>query len=249
MVSLRELVSYSDDLLRVREIEDKSLNGLQISSDRDVKQAAFAVDASVESIESASQADILFVHHGLFWGIPKPLTGSLYFRIRAAIKNGLALYAAHLPLDAHPVLGNNAQLLKLLGLKQAGDFGRYESIPLGKIGTLEKAIPLSKFVSKINSSLGTRSIVAHHGPTTVKRIGIISGDGSYALEEVKRLGLDALLTGETQHIAIPVAKELGLNIIFAGHYATETLGLKALAGHLKKKFKISTAFIDLPTGL
>ncbi|MFH1409250.1 MAG: Nif3-like dinuclear metal center hexameric protein [Nanoarchaeota archaeon] len=250
MPSLKTLIQYCDDLLNIKAIEDKSLNGLQVDGPSRITKVAFAVDASTDSIQAAAaqKAQLLMVHHGLFWGSEHPLTGSLFERVKACITKEIALYAVHLPLDLHPVLGNNAQLLKLLELQDAGVFGDYHGIAIGKIGR-STPVSLGTFAGKVNAQLNTRSFVVAHGPSEISTVGIVSGGGSFALEEAHDLGIDVLLTGETSHSAVPVAKELNVNVIFAGHYATETLGVKALASHLKRKFKIATIFVDNPTGL
>jgi dinuclear metal center YbgI/SA1388 family protein len=251
MVDLKTIVNYCNDLLQVASITDKSLNGLQVANAKDITTIAFAVDVSTESISAAAQhkAELLIVHHGLFWGTEKRVTGALYHRLAALIKNDIALYAVHLPLDSHPVLGNNAKLAALLKLKPAGNFAEYHGALIGKKAALPAPMPLTQFVQKVNRALSTRSFVAAYGPPKIHSVGIVSGGGSFALDEIKELGIDVLLTGETEHSAIPIAKELGINVIFAGHYLTETLGLQALASHLKKKLKIPTIFLDIPTGL
>lgn len=251
MVELKNLVSYLDSLLRTKEIKDVSLNGLQVDGPKTIKRIAFAVDVSSETILAAAQhkAQLLIVHHGLFWGKSHTVTGSLYERLHASLTEDIAIYASHLPLDLHPLLGNNAQLIRILGLKPAGDFAYYKGTLIGKKGVLEKPKALADFIKRVNKSLGVRSFVASYGPSKVGFVGVVSGEGSFSLEEANSLGIDTLVTGETNHVSIPVAKELGMNIIFGGHYATETLGVKALQAHVTKKFNIPSVFLDFPTGL
>ncbi|MFH1133907.1 MAG: Nif3-like dinuclear metal center hexameric protein [Nanoarchaeota archaeon] len=247
MAETRRIVDYCDDLLNTEAIKDLSQNGLQVQGLSEVKTACFAVDASLESI-TQSPGQILFVHHGLFWRKPLLLTGSHFQRIKACIRKDLALYASHLPLDAHQVLGNNAQLARLLSTTSVEPFGEYHGMQIGMKAKL-RPLPLKALIDMLNRKLHTRCVVAAYGKQTIRSVGIVSGDGCFALEEAKDLGLDALITGETKHQYMPLAKELDMNVLFAGHYATETLGLKALAKHLEKRFNITTRFVDLPTGL
>ncbi len=245
------LVDYLDSLLKVREVEDDSLNGLQTENSGEVKKVALAVDASLEAIERTrdSGADLLFVHHGMLWDKPVSLTGSMYKRIKLLMESDVALYAAHLPLDLHPELGNNAQIQKVLGWPVAGDFGEYHGTIIGKEVRFEKSIPLSKIVEHLKERLHCIPHIWDFGPETVKRLGYVSGDGLSILQQAIEAGMDAFVTGEPKHIFYWTAREAGINVVFAGHYTTETLGINAVGEVLRKKLGLETIFVDLPTGL
>ncbi len=247
-----ELVAYLDDYLRVREIEDASQNGLQVEGDAEVRRVAFAVDACREAFEQAvaTRAQFLIVHHGLFWEGPIRLVGPLYQRVRTLILGGCNLYAAHLPLDAHPEVGNNAELARLLGLRETRPFGKYHGVLIGVAGVLDPPLPLPNLIGRLIQALNVPPIrvLAYDGPQAC-RVGVVSGDAASLLQQAAAEGLDTLITGETRHSAFHSAAEWGLNVLFAGHYATETVGLKALARHLEEKFGLETVFLDIPTGM
>jgi len=247
----RALVDYLDALLKVREVEDDSLNGLQTENSGEVKKVALAVDASLEAIERArdSGADLLFVHHGMFWDKPFSLTGAMYKRIKLLMESDIALYAAHLPLDLHPELGNNAQIQKVLGWPVAGDFGEYHGTIIGKEVRFEEPISVPKIVRCLQESLGCEPRVWNFGPEKVRRLGYVSGGGLSILQQAIEAGMDAFVTGEPKHTFYWTAKEAGINVVFAGHYATETLGIKAVGEVLWKELGLETVFVDLPTGL
>lgn len=246
----KELSQYLNTLLNVSSIQDASLNGLQVENGRDIGKAAFAVDISKSVIEKAAaiNADFLLVHHGLFWGKPAAITDTIYQRVRLLIRNDIALYAAHLPLDVHPVFGNNAQIQTAVGWPVKDDFGQMQNIPLGKEISFNPPRPFSEIVQDIKQGLQTEPQVWNFGPPAVSRLGFISGGGIGFLDQVIAAGLDTLVTGEPKHSAFWEAREAEINVIMAGHYATETLGVKALAKHIEEKLSIDTVFIDLPTG-
>ena len=249
---LDTLVRFLDEyLLIAAETADspEALNGLQVSNAGDVTRLAAAVDLCQATVRLAAEqhADCLLVHHGLFWGGLRPLVGPAYARVAGLIKNNIALYAAHLPLDRHPDVGNNRVLAKLLGLKVRGDFGDYHGAPAGVwgdwSGTREE---LSWALSR---TLGTAARLFPFGPERVQRVGIVTGSGGSLIPQAAAAGLDTFITGEGQHWTFFDAEELGLNVFYAGHYATETVGVKALAEHVSKKFDIPWVFLDHPTGL
>lgn len=250
-MKLHELVPYLDEYLRVKEIEDISQNGLQVEGPVDVKKVAFAVDACQAAFERAvaEKAQLLVVHHGLFWDKPARLVGPLFRRVRTLILGGCALYAAHLPLDVHPEVGNNAELARLLGLRETYPFGRYHGVETGIAGVLDPPLPLPTLIGRLIQALNVPPIrVLAHGPAEAHRVGIISGGAAMMIGQVAEAGLDTFITGETSHSHFHQAAEEGLNVLFAGHYATESLGVRALARHLEEKFGLGTAFLDIPTG-
>ncbi len=244
------LVAYLDEYLGIKDIPDSSANGLQVQGRARVARLAFAVDASLQTIKAAAtaRADLLVVHHGLFWGTHQQIVGNLHKRITALIKADLSLYAVHLPLDCHPEVGNNVVLARLLGLEIAGRFGDYHGVIIGTIARSEKPLRRDGLVDNINKRLGVEVDLLPFGPADVRCVGIISGDAAQFAEDAKRSGCDTLITGETSHSAYHPAKEAGINLIYGGHYATETVGLRELAGHVRDNLDLSCKFISAPTG-
>lgn len=246
-----DVVSYLDDYLRVGDIEDSSNNGLQVEGVVEVSCLAFAVDAGLAAFEGAKAAgaQMLIVHHGLFWGKPLMVTGIYRRRLGCLFDAGLSLYAVHLPLDFHDEVGNNATLARWLGLSDVTAFGNYKGQASGAVGQLPEAVSLDEFVSELESALGEPVIkVWPFGTPSVRRVGIISGGGGSFVDQADAVSVDVYVTGEMNHNVYHQAKEMGLNVVYGGHYATETGGLKALADHLSTQFGLDTVFLDLPTG-
>jgi dinuclear metal center YbgI/SA1388 family protein len=185
----------------------------------------------------------------LFWDGNLPVTGRRYHRVRALLERDVALYSAHIPLDVHPEIGNNAVLARLLGLSAPGSFDLYRGIPLGVQGTLVPAEPRERFVARIDALLGSTARLLPGGPAASHRVGIITGGAGGRIGAAHAAGLDTYVTGEGAHHTYFDAMELGVNVIYAGHYATETVGVKALAAHLGETFGLPWAFHDHPTGL
>lgn len=248
-MQLSRITEHLDSYLRVAEIDDSSVNGLQVETDRDITRIAAAVDASLDAFTRAQEAgaELLLVHHGLFWE-KTPLRGALYRRVRFLIENGMGLYAAHLPLDMHPEVGNNAQLARMIGLANARPFLRYRGSLIGLIGEVEKT-NVQDFAAIVERRLGSPVKLLDFGRPDVARVAICSGGGGPDLAQAVEAGADVYLTGETSHGAATLARDAAINVIFGGHYATETLGPRALAKHLEDTFGIPTVFIESPTGL
>ncbi len=246
-----DLVTYLDDYLRVAEIEDRSNNGLQVEGASNVRTIAFAVDACQSAFEAAREAgaQLLIVHHGLFWSEVKLLTGPHFARIKTLLDAGVGLYAAHLPLDFHAEVGNNVELCRLLGLINVQPWGKYKDGPGGFGGRLPQPMSVDELASHVDVTLDTRSRVLGFGPRMVDRVAVCSGGASFLIPQVHAVGYSTYLSGETSHSAYHDAKDYGLNVIYGGHYVTETVGLKALARHLGAKFGLQTVFLDLPTGM
>ncbi len=247
-----ELITYLDDYLRVKEIEDSSQNGLQVEGPEEGMKVAFAVDSCQAAFKQAvaTGAQLLIVHHGLFWSKPFRLVGPLFQQIKTLIGGGCGLYAVHLPLDCHPEVGNNAELARLLVLKDTRAFGEYQGHKIGIGGVLEPPLPLDVLAEQLARATGEPPLrVLLHGPAEVSQVGCISGWGSDMMDQVVDAGFDTFVTGETSHSFFHQAAERGLNVVYGGHYATETLGVKALARHLGDKFGLETAFLDIPTGM
>lgn len=246
-----DLVSYLDEYLAVRDAPDYGENGLQVEGGEEVTRVAFAVDACQASIDAAAEAGagMLVVHHGLFWGKPILVVGQHRRRVKRLLDGGCSLYAVHLPLDRHPEVGNNVQLARLLGLRVVGPLGEAFGHPVGVIAEPPAPVLRSDLVGRLTRGLGQEPMVLPAGPSEVLRAGIISGGAARQAAEAAAAGCDTYLTGETSHQNYHDAAELGINVIFGGHYATETLGLRALADHLASHHGLETVFIDLKTGL
>jgi dinuclear metal center YbgI/SA1388 family protein len=249
-ITRSRLVDYLDDYLKVSSIPDRSLNGLQVEGRSRIERAAFAVDASLDTIRAAARAkaDILVVHHGLFWSRNERITGVMRKRIGALVESGLSLYAAHLPLDCHEEVGNNAEIARLLDLEIEERFGDYHGVLIGYTARARRPIARSALARSVEKALRCRVERLNFGPAKVRRVGIVSGGAAEFAVEAKALGCDAFVTGETSHSAYHAMKEAGINVIYAGHYASETVGVKALARHLEKKFGLECRFLPAPTG-
>ncbi len=251
MVSRDLLVEYLDEHLNINAIDDACANGLEVDGEKSIKKVAFMVDASEEGFGRAvdCSADMVIVHHGLFFGHIKNITGNLYKRIKILTDNNISLYAAHLPLDVHPVLGNNAQIAKLLSLKNVKTYslGGYDDIMT--MGELSSALQWDDFLAEINKRLKTESRFIKFGPDKIKKVAVISGSGCEAVEMSAGLDADVFITGESKLSAYHTAKESGISVVFAGHYNTEVFGLLALMRNIDEKYDINVEFIDIPTDL
>ncbi len=251
MASLSEIVEYTNDYLRIAEIEDwaNALNGLQIENSGRVTGIGAAVDVSTRVLTAAAKKDVnlLIVHHGLFWPGLQAVTGSLRRQLKIAFENDIALYSAHLPLDLHPKVGNNAQLAAALGLKSTKPFFEEKGELIGLKANL--SISRDDLIRKLRKALGGPVKAFNRGPVKPKSIGIITGGAGSEIYRVAQERIDTFITGEAPHWAAVAAEELGINLFLGGHYATETFGVKALAAHLSSKFGLPFEFIDRPTGL
>jgi dinuclear metal center YbgI/SA1388 family protein len=249
--NLAAIVKHCDTLLRTAAIEDYkgAANGLQVENPGKVTRIAAAVDASLATIKMAakSKADLLIVHHGLFWSPSHPWTGKKYELLRVLLDHNIAVYSSHLPLDLHPKLGNNTQLAAALGCKQLKPFFPSHGQSIG----LRTSTRISRLelTARLARATGRKPIVLPGGPTTCQRIGIVTGGAGAELKIAAAEGIDTFVTGEGPHWTYALAEELGLNVLYGGHYATETFGVKALAAHLSQKFRVPWTFLDHPTGL
>lgn len=250
-MELYELISYMDDYLKVNEISDVSINGLQIEGKKEVKKVCLGVDSSLEIFKETSKrkADLILVHHGLIWGGLKSIRGLVKERISYLLENGISLYAAHLPLDMHPEVGNNIGLIKILNLSEPEPFGAYHGVKIGFKGKYEKMKSIKEVSKTLERALPAKVESFNFGPDKIKSVGIVSGGGGSAFEDCIKEEIDLFITGEPSHTIYHIAKEAGINLIFAGHYATEKLGVMALGKNIEDKYKIKTEFIDIPTGL
>ena len=254
MINLKTLVSHLDSLLDLDSIPgDSSNNGLQVEGTQQLHKAIFAVDASLALFQKAvkQNANFIFVHHGLSWGGGiKRLTGLTANRINLLFSNNISLYAAHLPLDAHPQIGHNALLADIIKLQKRQTFAAYHGVNIGFHGELPQPAPIGEIAAKFDRELGSQHTIYGNSQQQIKRIGLISGgsgmDGVLAAAEA---GLDCLVTGEFDHCSWHYAKEADLTIIALGHYCSEKPGVLAVKENIEKNFKIKCDFIDLPTGL
>jgi len=257
MTSTFEVAAYLDQLLESSAVPDyaNALNGLQLENNGKISKAAASVDFSLRVVNLAieQRVDFLILHHGMFWTGLKPLTGTAYTRMRSLIENNVAVYSSHLPLDRHPVFGNNVLLCQELDLKPSGDFAWHKGIAIGLTG--ETDLATNDIVQR------SRSFAKKHGGDVVatgfpqnrrtRRWAMCTGAGasSETLEEAQSLGCDTLIVGEGPHHTAVQADDIGIVVIYAGHYATETLGVAALAKHVAEKFGVSWTTLHAPTGL
>jgi dinuclear metal center YbgI/SA1388 family protein len=230
---------------------DDSLNGLQVSNQRgEAGRIAFAVDACLEAIRRAVEwkADVLFAHHGLFWGTPLALTGGLFRRVRELLAGDCALYAVHLPLDLHPELGNNAALARRLGLREVEPFGEHRGAMIGCKGKFAEPKSLGEVQAMLSGARPALGALPF-GPETIRTVGIVSGGAAKDAVQAIEQGLDLFITGEPSHMVYHPCLEGRLNVIFGGHYLTEVGGVSSLAERLAAEHGLATVFLDIPTGL
>lgn len=251
--ALGEVVSYLDSYLRVAEVpdHDSALNGLQVENSGIVTHLVAAVDASQRTIDrvvtECPAGSLLLVHHGLFWDGNQPVRDRRYRRLKALLDHDVAVYGAHIPLDVHPEVGNNAVLARLLGILDPVPFDSYRGTPFGASGHL--IMSREMLVARLVELLGGRVHLIPGGPETTTRVGIITGAAGNRVQAAADAGLDTFITGEGTHHTVFDALELGVNLLYAGHYATETVGVKALAEHLAERFGPEWEFHDHPTGM
>jgi dinuclear metal center YbgI/SA1388 family protein len=245
--TIAQVSRFLNRTLRIRSIKDASVNGLQVRSRKagEIRKVGFAVDGCLSTFEKAKKlgVELLVVHHGIFW---RPQKDRDLAKARAAFlrKNNMALYAVHLPLDLHEEYGNNMQLCRLLGLQDPVKFGNYHGIKIGYAGTFKRAVSLDAAASVLNRELDTKCRVFPFGSKRLRSIGIISGGGGSLLKEASTTGLDCFLVGEIDLAVYNAAREYGMNLIVAGHYATETVGVKALMSLVRESFGVSIVFVS-----
>lgn len=255
-MQLTKVVKFLDEYLNIKACEknDNSWNGLQVEGKSEVKKIMFTTDAGIESFEKAAKigADMIIVHHGIFWEANNPsIKDYTKKRVCMLLESGISLYAAHLPLDKHPVVGNNAQLLKILGFEQDENrpFGYYEGEYLSFIGKASNPKTVEQLAKILNKEIGAECKVLAFGPEKIRTVAICSGGAGYAqLDEAVSAGVDLYVTGDSTEF-YHTAKDIGFNVIFAGHHATEIVGVRALSKAVAKELDIETIFVDIPTGL
>ena len=248
---LKDIVKHCDHTLRINAIADYdgALNGLQVENDGKISRIAAAVDASLATVRKAAaqKADLLLVHHGLFWNPQQPWVGKKRDLIGALVETNMAVYSAHLPLDLHPRLGNNIGLCRALKFTKPKPFFEEHTQHIGlKANTrLDRDI----LANRLKRILGAPPVLLQGGPSVCKKVGIVTGGAGSSITKAAAEGVDTFITGEGPHWTGALAEELGINVFYGGHYATETFGVKSLAAHLSKKYRLPWKFVDHPTGL
>ncbi len=235
---------YADELLEVERFPEFGPPGLQVLGAAEVTKLACGVSASLELFERAAAIDaqLVLVHHGIFWrNEPLVVDRRQRGRLEALFAGDLTLVAYHLALDAHPELGNSAQLATALGIEREGEFG-----PVGLAGRLDPPLGINELVARVAGAVEREPLVFSHGPKRIGRVAISTGAAGYDLIQAAHEGFDLLLTGEPEESSLHTARELGIHFVAAGHYATERLGVQALAGHLAERFELEWEFLELP---
>ena len=255
-MNTEELDSYFRSILDMDIVAgiDSSMNGFQVdkgNKTKTVQKVAFAVDASLETFKRSVnwKADVLFVHHGLFWGFPVAVTGSHYERLSFLIENDLSLYAAHLPLDLDPVVGNNYGIARQLGLDKLQPFGSNKGVKIGVSGILEQEKTIDEILALLDTDRKEVLGILPFGKDKISTIAVVSGGATKEVAQAMGQKIDLYITGDVSHQTYHTCLEGGINMISVGHYLTETFGPKLLSEKLKKDTSMETVFIDVPTGL
>jgi dinuclear metal center YbgI/SA1388 family protein len=239
-----EILAFASDLLELDAYPDYGPMGLQVAGAREVERIACGVSASLELFErtAASDAQMLLVHHGLLWDRdPRVIDDAARRRLKTLFDAEITLAAYHLALDAHPEVGNNALLARELGIEPSEQFGG-----IGFGGPLVEPVSVNEFATQVREKLGSEPVVFAHGPDPVERVAVVTGGAARYLADAAREGYDLFLTGEPAEPSLHTARELGIHFVAAGHYATERIGIQALAERLADKFDLEWEFIDLP---
>jgi len=248
MINRAALLTELDTLLQPQFFKDYAPNGLQVQGRDDIRHLVSGVTATRALIERAIelQADAILVHHGYFWrGEDPSITGMKFHRVRLLIEHGINLFAYHLPLDAHPVLGNNAQLAQVLGFRVEGGLQPGEQRPIGNVGSLAQSLSLEELELQVAGLLGRKPLCISGGNHSIRRIAWCTGGAQGYIEQAAALGVDAYLSGEISEQTVHVARECGIHYIAAGHHATERYGAPAVGRHLAEKFKLEHTFVDI----
>lgn len=248
MTNLSRIVDVLDRELKAQDFQDHSHNGLQVENSGRIRRVCAGVDASLAFFEKAAEkkADLLVCHHGLSWGDSlKRITDLNYRRLKFLMEHDMALYACHLPLDAHPRLGNNALICKALGLRGVKPFGCYHGMTIGFKGALPAALPYRRFKEMVREVFGNIVATMDFGKQTVRTVAVVSGGAADEIAEAGAAGIDVYVSGEPKLTAWHLAQEYGINAVFAGHYATEVFGVKAIAELLSRRMAVKAEFIDM----
>ena len=249
MPSIQEIVSYASELLDVRSFDDSSYNGLQVDTSRPIRRIAWVVTASVAALDKAREqgADMVVAHHGLYWKGQDPrAVGGMYQRLRILFDNSMGLAAFHLPLDAHPVYGNNARIAQGLDLTEHQPWGHYHGQLIGMAGRTAEPVPIEGFVQQVSHLVGREVLHLPGGPAEVRTVAVVSGGAASMSAEAARDGMDVYITGEPTEWVTHLAAEEHLHILIAGHHATEVFGVRALAEHLAGQFELELVEANVP---
>lgn len=245
-----EIVEFCDRLLEVGSFEDYGPNGLQVPGAPEVSKIATAVSANLETLTIAVQrgAQLIIVHHGLFWNSqPRALSAPMAERLRVLLGAAASLAAYHLPLDAHREIGNNVLLREGLGLQpDPRAFAPAKGTPIGVIGSDPRGLAIAELIERVTELTGRQPLVFESGPERIHSVGIVTGGGAYAIHDAGSLGLDALITGEPSEPVMAEAREYGVHVLAAGHYATETVGIRRLGELVGERFGVEHEFVDVP---
>lgn len=250
MENLNKVINYLNNYLEIEEVEDASWNGLQIEGSKEVEKVAFCVTAGAEVFKKVLKwnPDLIIVHHGIYWkGANPSAKGWMIGRVKPLIETNSSLYACHLPLDRHKEVGHNAQILKTIGSKPKEELAEYRGKNIGWIGELD-SIDINNIFQKLKDSLEGECKLLNYGKEEISKVGVVSGSGGKYIYEAIDKDLDLLITGEEKDLA-EVARDAKINLIFGGHYGTETLGIKALKEELEDKFSVETKYFSFPTTL
>ncbi|MDJ0764536.1 MAG: Nif3-like dinuclear metal center hexameric protein [Myxococcota bacterium] len=250
MVKRDVLVKYLNERLNIEHIDDASANGLQVQGVDQVRRVGLATDAALAVYRRAADlgCELIIAHHGIIWGGGiRAVTGRTYEHIRFLVETGIGLYAAHLPLDAHPELGNNAGLAQMVSLESPEPFGRYHGVTLGVAGRLPQPLGIDALAQVWQRTIKAVPLTLPFGPEAIGTVAIVSGGGSGTLPEAIELGMDCLVTGEGKHEDHHLALEGHINVLYLGHYQSETVGVRAVGRELEERFGIEAVFIDEPT--
>ena len=255
-MTLHELDVYFRSFLHIEDyMQDPSKNGIQVENsdiyNKQIHKVAFTVDACVETIEKAIEhnVDVIFVHHGIFWGHEQTITGNHFKRIKLLLDNDIALYACHIPLDAHTEVGNNYGLANMLALENCVPFGEWKNMSIGVRGHFQKEMTLDAIIALLKTFSINPTVVLPFGKDAIKSIAIVSGGAEDLLSEAVNVPVDVYVTGELSHQTYHEAKEHSIHVIAGGHYDTETIGVSLVAKKLAAEKQLETVFFDVPTGL
>jgi dinuclear metal center YbgI/SA1388 family protein len=248
---INDASAFLDELLKPGTISDYpgAVNGLQCENEGGISRVGAAVDACEATIREAASlgVDFLIVHHGLFWTKPAPWTGATFRKMRLLLEADMAVYSAHLPLDVHPEIGNNALLAAAIGLEQGVPFLEIGGQPAGL--KFDAEVSREVLRDELSKAVGGPVHLAPGGPVLARKIGLVTGGAGGEIAKAAEAGIDTFITGEGPHWSFTAAEELGVNLLYAGHYATETFGVKAAAERVAARFALPWVFIDHPTGL
>lgn len=253
MINIYTINNFLKNLIDPESMADVAINGIQVDNDgSEVTKIAFTVDASYAAVEKAAEerCNLLITHHGIFWGKVEPIVGAHRNRLKRLFDENIGLISYHLPLDAHSEYGNNIQIIKKLGVKFPEKFAPYKGNMIGYIGNLEKTLLIDEIASKLGLNLRAKGVnYLGFGAKDIKKIAVVSGGAGDNIFDAMKSEADLFITGDSYHELYHVALENKISVLFAGHYFTETFGVKALMKKIEEEFGLKTAFLDIPTGL